>query len=98
MKKITVLALFATILFASVTASAKPGDIAGKIYSTDIVAYIDEMAVPSFNIGGKTVVIAEELEPYGFEVIWDGDKRTLNVNTKAMPESIPQYIPQKAAG
>ncbi len=97
MKKITVFALFATILLASVTAYAKPGDIAGKIYSTDIVAYIDEMAVPSFNIGGKTVVIAEELEPYGFEVIWNGDKRTLDVNTKAMPESIPQYTPQKAA-
>lgn len=97
MKKTAVFILLINVLFATVTVSAKPGDIAGKIYSTDIVAYIDEMAVPSFNIGGKTVVIAEELEPYGFEVIWNGDKRTLDVNTKAMPEIVPQHTPQKAA-
>lgn len=35
------------------------GAVAGSFYTTDIVAYIDGMAVPSYNIGGKTAVIAE---------------------------------------
>ena len=94
MKKITVL-LIICLIFANV-AFAKPGDIAGYIYSTDIVAYIDGMAVPSYNIGGKTVVIAEELEPYGFEVIWSEENREICVYTKEMPENKPLYIPEKS--
>lgn len=95
MKKL--LFLFVLITGLTVGAYAAPGDAVGSVYSTDIVADIDGMAVPSYNIGGKTVVIAEELEPYGFEVIWNENERTLSVNTKAMPEVLPDYVPQKAA-
>ncbi len=97
MKRVISIFLIVLMILNCFSAFAANGDIAGYIYSTDIVAYIDGMAVPSYNIGGKTVVIAEELEPYGFEVIWEEGARRLNVYTRAMPDSIPQYTPQKAA-
>jgi len=95
MKKVITLLLIFAMSF-SLQAFAKPGDAAGNIYSTDIVAYIDGMAIPSYNIGGKTVVVAEELSPYGFDVIWDENTREIKVNTKEIPQNTPAYIPEKA--
>ncbi len=96
MRKILSIFLCILIITAGISVYAANGDIAGYIYSTDIVAYIDGVAIPSYNIGGKTVVIAEELAPYGFEVIWDESSRRINIYTKAMPDTVPQYTPQKA--
>lgn len=55
------LLLFAAVFLALFTnAQAKPGDKAGYIYATDIRTYINGIEVPSYNIGGKTVIIAED--------------------------------------
>ena len=62
MKKLLSVLLLATTLLPIGTVSyAKTGDIAGKIYSTDIKAYINGVWVDSYNIGGKTVVIVEDV-------------------------------------
>ncbi|HIW48281.1 MAG TPA: hypothetical protein H9687_03235, partial [Firmicutes bacterium] len=34
---------------------------AGQIYATDIRAYINGVEVPSYNIGGKTAVVVEDI-------------------------------------
>lgn len=65
------------------------GDVVGHIYSTDIVAFIDGMAIPSYNIGGITVVVAEDLSEYGFHVEWNEAYRELNVSIAEMPQSAP---------
>lgn len=49
------------ILLTSLQVFAANGDIAGKIYSTDIKACINGVWVDSYNIGGKTVVIVEDI-------------------------------------
>lgn len=73
-----------------VTAKAySPGDIIGNIYSTDIVAYIDGMAIPSYNIGGKTVVSEFDLVRYGFSVEWHEDTRGLVIQSEAKPTQAP---------
>lgn len=62
MKKIAVLCLIAVLfLTTSVTGFAASGDIAGKIYSTDIKACINGVWVDSYNIGGLTVVVVEDV-------------------------------------
>ncbi len=62
MKKITTVLLATVILMtASVTVFAANGDIAGKIYSTDIQACINGVWVDSYNIGGLTAVIVEDI-------------------------------------
>jgi len=57
----------------------KVGDILGNVLNSDITAYINGYAVPSANIGGNTMVIAEDLENYKFDVDWNNSDRSLRV-------------------
>jgi hypothetical protein len=76
-----------TIVYAR---AQKPGDITGHIYSTDIVATIDGMKIPSYNIGGKTVVSELDLPGYGFIVKWNAELRSLSIGMGPKPETAPQ--------
>lgn len=70
MKKILSMILTITIMLTiSTSVFAANGDIAGKIYSTDIKACINGVWVDSYNIGGYTVVIVEDItDQYDY---WD---------------------------
>lgn len=58
--------IFACTSLFGIGASAANGDVIGKIYSTDILAKIDGCNVVSYNIGGKTAVIIEDMaDQYG---------------------------------
>lgn len=77
MKKLLI-TLFLLILPLSV--SAKNGDINGNIYSTDIRAFINNVEVESYNIGGKTVVVLEDiLKPNQNQLTYDNETRTLRL-------------------
>ena len=45
-------------------ANAEVGDVIGHIYSTDIRTYINGKEVPSYNIGGRTVIVVEDVCGY----------------------------------
>ena len=60
-------------------ARAESGDVIGEAGYTDIVAYINNQPIPSYNVGGYTVVIAEDLRKYGFDVVWDNGTRSLSI-------------------
>lgn len=57
------------------------GTIIGEIYATDIVAYIDDIPIESYNIGGRTAVVVEDLADYGFKVFWYDEIRQVDVTT-----------------
>ena len=70
----------AVVLNLAVPAAASQiGDVVGHTYYTDITAQINGRPLRSYNIGGETAVVAEDLREYGFSVVWDGEKRTLTV-------------------
>ena len=75
------------ILPISSTVLAANGDVAGYIYSTDILAYINDKPIERYNIGGKTAIIMEDLATgevnYGFDVWYEDESRKLTVNSKA---------------
>lgn len=79
MKKLLSILLFITsILIISTNAFAANGDIVGHIYSTDIRAYINGVEVQSYNIGGKTAVVIEDIiKENSHEYIYDDSIRTL---------------------
>ena len=80
MKKLSAFLIPALLLSATVV-NAAPGDIAGDVYSTDIKTYFFGKEINSYNIGGQTVVIAEDLALFGgFDVIWDAENRKLTVH------------------
>lgn len=73
-----------------------PGTVIGQYTQTDIVAKIDGQPIRSYNIDGYTVIIAEDLTQYGFNVVWDGKAGTLTV-TEGNKKITSTYKPEKAA-
>lgn len=79
MKKTLSIILTAIIVFTlSISVFAANGDVVGNIYSTDIRAYINGVEVQSYNIGGKTAVVIEDiLKENTQQYIYDDSSRTL---------------------
>ena len=81
MKKLLSIIL-STIIISTLSMSvlAANGDITGHIYSTDIRAFINGIEVESYNIGGKTAVVIEDIIRWNsYEYIYDDNTRTLKV-------------------
>lgn len=55
-------------------------NITGQAVHTDIVAYINALPIPSYNINGQTAIVAEDLAQYGFFVQYDNATRSLSVD------------------
>jgi len=80
MKKIIYFVCIMSILFSFMFVTDVCADELGYVRQTDIVVFIDYSPVESFNYRDKTYIIAEELVNYGFDVVWDKDKRELRID------------------
>ena len=69
------------LMFVLLPAYAKPGDIAGIYYVTDISGIVNGAVIETKNIGGYTVINAEMMDFYGFDVIWNEAERSLRINS-----------------
>ncbi len=82
MKKLKMFLLLSVVVvfmvFCQSSVCAKNGDVIGKIYSTDIRAYINGIQVQSYNIGGKTAVVIEDIfKENTHQCIYDDSTRSL---------------------
>lgn len=81
--------------FADVPAGTK----IGNLYATDIAAVWDGAVVPSYNIGGRTAVVLQDLADYGFLVEWtpgDGvNGGRVSVTTQALRRPSLPISPRK---
>ncbi len=78
---------------------ADTNNIIGTALNTDIVAYINNYAIPSYAVNGQSAIVAEELRNFGFDVNWDEGTRTLLIsrnNTTYVTEM--QFTKQGASG
>ena len=92
MKKFALLAA-ALCLLLTICVSAKSGDIAGKYYSTDIVTTLNGVEIDAINIGGQTLINAEDMYYYSFRVVWNAQKRTLEIySVKHAENGIPPEV------
>lgn len=92
MKKIIAAMLIAVLMLSSSIPiySASVGSVTGTIIKTDIKTYIFGELINSYNIGGKTVIICEDLNWFfGFDIVWDGNERTLNITNKSKRYILP---------
>ncbi|MCL2171316.1 MAG: hypothetical protein FWB71_04110, partial [Defluviitaleaceae bacterium] len=82
--------------------AANPGDIAGRIYSSDILAKIGGHPVPSYNIGGRTVIVLEDLADYlifDYDFIrWNEDLRILAVSLENPHGAHQRFVARHAVG
>ncbi len=51
-----------------------------KVIYSDITAYINGLPIPSYNLDDRTVVIAEDLEKYGFDLHYVDKERCLYID------------------
>ena len=56
------------------------GDKVDETVYTDIITYINNIPIKSYNIKGYTAVVAEDLRNYGFDIYWDNSIRALSVH------------------
>jgi hypothetical protein len=54
-------------------------EVLGDAVYTDIVTYINHVPIQSHNFNGKTLIAAEDLTHFGFDVKWNEYKRTLTI-------------------
>ncbi len=80
MKKIICFCFILMILFG-LNALAESDGTSRHIYSTDILAFVNGKPIEGYNIGGRTVVIAEELIGYGFAVRYNDELRMLEIDS-----------------
>lgn len=81
MKKLIPL-LAAALLAAALAFSVSADDtVVGEVYSTSILATVDGHVIPSYNIGGRTCICMEDLQYYGFDVIWDPANGVISANS-----------------
>ena len=80
-KKIKIAAIFTAAVMAVISCPvfAAGGDVAGQYYSTDIHTYLNGAEIDSVNIGGQTLISAEDMDCYSFSVLWDGETRELHI-------------------
>ena len=62
-----------------ISSEPKTGDVLGNVLYTDVTAYINGYEIPSYNIDGNTMIVAEDLANYGFDVTWNGVNFTLKI-------------------
>lgn len=95
MKKLRWTAIFClTALILSISAGAAGiGTVVDYALHTDIVAEIGGAPLRSFNIGNRTAVVAEDLRRYGFDVFWNEQERTLQVERNLVGVIAPNYTP-----
>lgn len=97
MKKFIFLITF--LLIICISAQAKPGDVAGFYYSTDIKTYLNGEQIHAINIDGETLISAEDMYYHSFAVWWNGDTRILEISkvanavNGAPPEVEPFTLP-----
>ena len=75
------------LLSGSSIIQAASGAVAGQYYSTDIVTTLNGMEIDAINIGGQTLISAEDMHYYSFSVRWDGETRTLCVDSVAQAQN-----------
>ncbi len=92
-KKFIALAL--VILSLPISAfSYNVGDVIGTVLSTDIVTYIESVPVTSYNIDGRTAIIAEQMRSFGLDVYFDEYTRTLSIS-KGSGEITPPALKEE---
>lgn len=94
MKKFFVLVLTLVMLVSSlaVVSEARVGDVIGSALHTDIVVYINNYSIPSYAVNGQSVVVAEDLRNFGFDVVWNEYARSLSISRNSDYNVYPMHV------
>lgn len=86
MKKI-LLSIIIILVVGSIS-FGEVGDNDGNVYYSDIVTKINGMPVKSYNIDYNTYICVDDLNKIGFDIIWHGDNRIIEVKKNENKKSV----------
>ncbi|MBA1336288.1 MAG: hypothetical protein HPY66_2723 [Firmicutes bacterium] len=89
---LVLLVLFLTLTQTVYAEEVKVGTVINKVLSTDIKAFVNGYQIPSMNIDGHTVMVAENLRNYGFDVVWNLGDRSLRITENLLKGLKPVVI------
>ena len=94
MKKFLAVVLTFVMLFSSmvIVSDARVGDVIGSALHTDIVVYINNYAIPSYAVNGQSVIVAEDLRNFGFDVVWNDYTRSLTLSRNSNYQISPMHV------
>lgn len=74
----------------------KAGVYIGAATYTDIVTYVNHYTIPSWIVNGYPMVAVEDLNKYGFDIVWEPTNKSLRIfrnYDKKFPDPIPVTLP-----
>ena len=72
MKKLFSFLIFSFLITAAAFAQS-------EVRTTDICAYINNYPIAAYNLNNQTAVYASSLKNYGFDVVWNGEQRRVDI-------------------
>ncbi len=96
MKK--VISMLLTLCLLLMVSPIAFGAVAGQYYYTDIVTYLNGVEIDAINVGGETLISAEDMQYYSFRVQWLPIERELHVNSIPHAENGKPPIVKRASG
>ena len=89
LRKILYYIIFITVTLLTVSCSYK---VIGKVYTTHVTVYIDGFKLPTYEYQNKTYIMAEDLQGYGYDILWDKMSKTLSLNYNEKKKYDPYSI------
>ncbi len=83
MKKTLAILIMVMTLFTSVAGAANVGDKISEAVYSDLAVYINHHPIPSYVVNDYAVIVAEDLQNYCCDVVWNGENRTLDITRSA---------------
>ena len=97
MKKYKIITFIAVlvIMFVAFSVTVSAYEIKGEALKSDIVMYINNYPIPSYNYNGYTFIAVEDLAGYGFNIKWNEYYKTLCIirNDSNEIDFLPTFLP-----
>jgi hypothetical protein len=88
---------YSTVYADGVFDGLHEGNIIGEARVSDTSATINGTVIPSLNVEGRIVVFVNDLNNYGFNVVWDDTAKTLEINRDFKKVITPIISAQKGS-
>lgn len=76
---VVTLILIVSLGIVSFAAKTNIGSDIGDVYESNTITKINSFSIPNLKIKDKVTIVANDLNYYGFDVTWDGEKREIHI-------------------
>ena len=83
MKRVLAILVAISAIFTTSAGAVHVGDKISEAVYSDLAVYINHHPIPSYVVNDYAVIVAEDLQDYCCDVVWNGEDKTLNITRSA---------------